>query len=59
MISDIEVLYGLANRTKQYGIKKSISDPSKINLGHICNLNIDGFDGAEDYGWNKDDLIFF
>ena len=58
MISDIEVLYGLANRTKEYGIKKSISDPNKFSLGHICNLKIDGFDGAEDYGWNKDDLNF-
>ena len=59
MISNIEVLYGLANRTKKYGLKKSISDPTKIGLGDISNLNIDGFDGAEDYGWNKDDLIFF
>ena len=57
MISDIQLLFGLANRTRRYGLGKKIADPKIIKLNEIFNHSIDGVDGAENYGWRKDDLI--
>ena len=55
MISNVEILYGLANRCNHYGIKKNISN-SKINpLQSILEI-VDGLDGAEKYGWDCNDL---
>jgi len=59
MISEIEIIYGLANRSKKYGIKKSLSDPANLSLKELYKYNFDGFDGAEEYGWDKHDLNFF
>ncbi|MCQ9200659.1 MAG: hypothetical protein JJ846_007875 [Prochlorococcus marinus CUG1437] len=59
MISDIEIIYGLANRSKNYGIKNTFSDPKSLSLKELYDQNFDGFDGAEAYEWNKYDLNFF
>ena len=59
MISDIEIIYGLANRSRHYGIKNTLSDPQSLPLKELYDIKIDGFDGAEAYGWNKYDLNFF
>ena len=56
MISNIEIIFGLANRTKKYGIAKKIASPEKISLDQIFKLGIDGIDGAENYGWHQEDL---
>ncbi len=59
MISDIEIIYGLANRSKNYGIKNTFSDPQILSLKELYDQKFDGFDGAEAYQWNKYDLNFF
>lgn len=56
MISNKEIIFGLANRTKIYGIAKKIASPEKISLDQIFELGIDGIDGAENYGWHQEDL---
>ena len=56
MISNIEIIFGLANRTKKYGIAKKIASPEKISLDQIFKLGIDGIDGAENYGLHQEDL---
>ncbi len=56
MISNTEIIFGLANRTKIYGIAKKIASPEKISLDQIFELGIDGIDGAENYGWHQEDL---
>ena len=56
MISNIEIIFGLANRTKKYGIAKKIASPEKISLDELFKLGIDGIDGAENYGWHKEHL---
>jgi len=55
MISDVEILYGLANRCQEYGIKKNISSSINIPLTSILEI-CDGVDGAEKYGWDLQDL---
>ena len=55
MISNIEILYGLANRCKKYGIKDSRSDSGLIPLDKILTF-CDGVDGAEIYKWDRIDL---
>ncbi len=56
MISNIEVIYGLANRCEPYGLKNSVSDPNFLPLKNILE-HFDGIDGAENYKWNKNDLL--
>lgn len=55
MISNVEILYGLANRCHKYGIKKNISKASLNPLDSILKI-CDGVDGAEKYDWDFDDL---
>ena len=56
MISNIEIIFGLANRTKKYGIANKLADPEKISLDKLFGIGIDGVDGAENYGWHQKDL---
>lgn len=56
MISNIEIIFGLANRIKNYGIAKKLSNPEKISLDQIFKIGFDGVDGAENYGWHEKDL---
>ncbi len=55
MISNIEILYGLANRCINYGIKNSRSKSDLIPLDKILGV-CDGVDGAEKYKWDPNDL---
>ena len=57
MISNIEVIYGLANRSFPYGLKKTISDPDELPLEKILKT-FDGVDGAEKYKWSKNDINY-
>ena len=57
MISNIEVIYGLANRCFPYGLKKTISDPEILPLKNILKT-FDGVDGAEKYKWSKNDINY-
>ena len=41
MISNIEVIYGLANRCSPYGLKKTISDPESLPLEKILKTSED------------------
>ncbi len=55
MISNIEIIYGLANRCLNYGIKNTISSANLNSLDQIFKI-CDGVDGAEKYLWDKNDL---
>lgn len=55
MISNVEILYGLANRCKRYGIKNSKSNVNLNPLNKFLEI-CDGIDGAEIYGWHYKDL---
>ena len=56
-IGNINIIYGLASRSKPYGISKSLSSDS-LNLSLIEKLGIKEFDGAESYPWVKEDINF-
>ena len=56
MISNIEILYGLANRCRKYGIKNSKSYSESNPLSRFLEI-CDGVDGAEVYGWDPSDLL--
>ena len=55
MISNIEILFGLANRCKKYGIKNTRSYSNLACLTKFFEI-CDGVDGAEAYGWDPNDL---
>ena len=57
MISEIKILYGLANRCRSYGLKNSKSYSGDNPLSEILEI-CDGIDGAEKYGWDNSDLEF-
>ena len=57
MISNIEVIYGLANRCFPYGLKNTRSDPKSLPLKKILKT-FDGVDGAEKYKWSKNDINY-
>lgn len=53
-----QIVYGLANRVKAYGVKKSCSAHYAGLIKSLVDLGITSFDGAENYGWNVEDLGF-
>ena len=57
MISNIEVIYGLANRCSPYGLKNTRSHPKSLPLKKILKT-FDGVDGAEKYRWSKNDINY-
>lgn len=55
----MQLIFGLANRCKSYGILSSRSKPSTLTLSEIISLGITRFDGAEYYGWHPLDIAEF
>lgn len=52
----MNLVFGLANRLHNYGIRNQVSNPLLLSLKDILDAGITYFDGAEKYGWHPLDL---